>query len=116
LRVAVLLGAIAQQQPAAVGAALAQWLPQLRSHAASAAVEQLAAGARELLLSPAFADAQRKAPSAARRAGKALEGVAALAPQAAALRHFEDAASTHCFGRSGGTWQSLGAELLRGLR
>jgi hypothetical protein len=115
LHVAALLGAVARRQPADVGAALSQWLPQLRLHTASAAVEQLAAAARELLASPAFVDARRRAPGAARRAGLALEAVAALAPQAVALRRFEEAASTRVFGRSG-AWLSIGAELLSGLQ
>ena len=115
LHVAALLGAIAHRRPEAIDAALTRWLPQLRLHTASTAVEQLAASAREVLRSPAFADARRSAPDAAQRAAKALERVAALAPQAAALRRFEDAASSQASGRRG-AWQSSGAALLGWLR
>lgn len=113
-RVSGLLNALGQNDPAAVGAVLRQWMPQLQSHSASEAIAGLADQAKRLLRAPEFIEARKSAQKEARQAQQILKQLAALEPRIADVRRFEDAAA-ELQSRLKGDWQAAGADLLRRL-
>jgi galactokinase len=116
-RVGQLLGAVGQDQPARVGEVLRQWMPELLTHSASAAIAELSDQSRDLLESPELAAARKSARHKVLEAQRSLERMAALKMQAAEMRRFEEAA-VKLQARSQEDWQALGVDLLKrfGLR
>ena len=109
-----LVGAIAGNQPLAVGEALRQWLPELQAGAASGSIAGLAQGARQLLDTPLMAESRRLEHETALQAQRTLEAIAAFDLRTAELREFEAAAALFAC-RWKEDVQGMGREMLKGL-